>query len=460
MKNLFPVALLSISYLFTALPCLPHDKIPDRTARLQEVDLVYYSYFFSDNITVHINTKNCRPFHQIKNGMRSQVLRCREQIKLLLPHYTIVRWQKMQKENGYISLTVYAFGIINRQAFITDIKPVNRAVRVSDTTDHGAMVTGKLIRHVKNTAEYTFKNLYSNHISNIHSTAEHPFYVVGAKAFIPVSKVSSHDRLLTSRGQQVKLLCQHESHDNCGNSDNREQIVTVYNLLIHVKHVYFAGKDNILVHNGCNTTTYDRLYESVLKDMSESKTAMLCSLAGYLRRNLKGFTETGKKYASQIIIKLYHEAERIDALGVNLTIRDIFYADGKFGPHLTAEEIWDMYPEFQGKIEEHSDGITLPFSIPMAAINDFPFYGCKQQLLYKWYSYMSPPGKTTIKTLKSLQELAWSHLDKVHQERVRILRFKRLIDVAANGVRVHILPETITLSWGPAKGGERITELP
>ena len=182
-------------------------------------------------------------------GAAHPVMRCLEKVMFLRPKTFADNWEKQQKEQGYVTLNFPEFGLTAIQAHITAITPSVMDVNgINSAHNHKSFITSIFIRHVLDVRQYTFKNIKGTH-DKINVTPEHLFYVKNKHAFMPVSQISMHDRLITDTGDKVRLACHKKRQDRCSQSYASGQIKPVYNLEVYNKNTYFVGKLNLLVHN-------------------------------------------------------------------------------------------------------------------------------------------------------------------------------------------------------------------
>ena len=177
----------------------------------------------------------------------------------------------MQQQNrkGYFLFTVTEFGIKAVKAHIATVKDFSGRISIHNNysvhNNHLAhnnhlvqnnyrgtdLVTGTFTRYTTNIKTYLFKSAKAHSLSSINATPEHAFYTVNRRAFIPISKITPMDTLINSQGEKLRLVCSNGRVRNCGTPYGHRQLMPVYNLEVNRSHHYFAGKNHILVHNGC-----------------------------------------------------------------------------------------------------------------------------------------------------------------------------------------------------------------
>ena len=223
---------------------------------LKDIDIIYYHDFSSEAVEVSENNRDC--FYP---WFHSEIVRCKERAQLLRSADVVNKWWLQQSRQGYFLFTDSDIGIKAEHAYI--IRVHNFSHKESSDEYLADRVTGKIIRHALNVETYTFLNLKTGAISTINATANHRFYVLNRQAFIPVSKIIPADRLINKAGERLRLLCSKRMGKH-GVSDSKKRLLSVHNLEVYSRHTYFAGKNRVLVHNGC----FDDYSDNHLKDES------------------------------------------------------------------------------------------------------------------------------------------------------------------------------------------------
>ena len=207
--------------------------------KLNVVDIAFYHDFHSGKIRLSKHDHNC-----FKLVHHPGIIRCTEYAHLLRTAAVTEKWQEQQRRQGYFLFTDTEAGIREVHAHIIGMHDSTlKAVRTHHQINR---VTGQIVRYSTDVKTYTFYDLKTHIRSKINATPEHRFYVVNKRAFIPLAKITSEDQLINESGRSVKLLY---AVKNGGNSN--KHLLPVYNLEVSDHHVYFAGADRILVHNGC-----------------------------------------------------------------------------------------------------------------------------------------------------------------------------------------------------------------
>ena len=225
--------------------------------KFSQVSLVYYKNFPYPATMLYHPVTGCLPIHKYvknKQNNRSYLLHCKERVKFLLPTYQATIWQEKQKHQGCIYLNLPSRKMVIHpvdttiHAHIVSIKPVhlnNIALRKD-----AHPVTAVFIRHAEGVKTYRFKNLKTGIINTINATDNHPFYLGNKGVFVPISRVSTSDVLITDTGQPVRLICANKNRNICGVPYNKGRLSTVYNIEVDTTHTYFVGESShILVHN-------------------------------------------------------------------------------------------------------------------------------------------------------------------------------------------------------------------
>ena len=229
----------------------PHEQQHNHSVvskKMLKVDVFYYKDFPYRQRYAHHEINGC-----IKMPATG-IVRCREVISQFIKESTMRRWLRIQNKNGYLPLTMKEFGVIDAQAHIgkvTPVKfpPINKKSATANL--YNKPITKIFIRHVLHVKIYTFKNMETNVVFTVEATPEHPVYSASRQKFIPVSKLSSKDHLLSENGQKIKLLCQQGIKKDCGLPFNQGGITSVYNVEVSQRHTYFIQSERLLVHNGC-----------------------------------------------------------------------------------------------------------------------------------------------------------------------------------------------------------------
>ena len=269
--NFLPLLLciwIPLSYCHTDTPSevpvssLHRHVIVNKTDGWKEIDLVYEKTF-SHNLSN--DNKTIAGCVKAYNTAGKALFRCKEHIMLLRPDKVIKYWLKEQRQAGYINLTIKEFGLINTRAYISAIKPDSISKKCylqlfstsnkKNYSTESSCVTGVFKRHVNNVNSYTFKNLFTGNTETIHATPNHLFYVKNRRGFVALNEITPTDELLNLSGHQMRLLCPEGNKKHCGMIWKKFNISAVYNLEVYKEHEYFAGNNEIYVHNTYFCTT-------------------------------------------------------------------------------------------------------------------------------------------------------------------------------------------------------------
>ena len=215
-----------------------------------KVHLVYYDQFPYSMGGEDKEIPECTKVPADKQQKNKAFLLCKEHIILLRPASVLHLWGRQQRRKGYISLSMKEFGIINVHAYIASVNKYVPTIKNNITADMNK-VTGKFIRYTSTVNPYMIKNNKTHTIAVVNATPNHPFYVINRHKFIPISKVSPVDSLMTLSNQPCSLV--HPKDDSLlpGAIRKKNTLIRVYNIEIEKKHVYFVSKMNMLVHNPC-----------------------------------------------------------------------------------------------------------------------------------------------------------------------------------------------------------------
>ena len=184
------------------------------------------------------------------DSIGKSIWRCRERISLLRPDTLINRWRREQGTNGAIDFSLPYSGIYHVAAYIKSVSSIaNNVLPVRSISAGTEVVTGIFLRHSMNVRTYTFESISTGQTSEINATPEHLFYVKNRHAWIPLYKITSDMVLTDNHNHSVKLHCFYHRQGYCGVPLRPGEVTVIHNLEVHKKHVYFAGRQSLLVHN-------------------------------------------------------------------------------------------------------------------------------------------------------------------------------------------------------------------
>ena len=243
---------LNILFLLIYLPSTPVAKEPCGNKKNiadslpVKLTLTYQHYFFCSKKCQKNTFENCSKITGQPYG-----LICFETVTLIRPKILADQWRKEQYKQGYIDLTIKEFGIEHARTHITSVMPfISGACKTNSYNKDTELVTGIFKRHSLNVYKYTFKNTDTGKFSILRATPNHRFYVKDRQAFLAIKNITKKDTLITSNGSSIKRVY-FDKNTEITDSDKTNIPTLVYNLEIQKKHTYFAGSDNILVHNTC-----------------------------------------------------------------------------------------------------------------------------------------------------------------------------------------------------------------
>ena len=270
LMNIKKCVIRSLVYLLSGLLCTNVNAATSSTCffhgqqannpvvaeNMLKVDIYYYRDFPYRPRYAHQKIKDC-----IKIPARG-IVRCKEFISLVRPENQVNSWLSNQDKKGYLPLTMKSFGVANTVGRINkvtpaDFLPANK--KMDNLKSPYVPATGLFIRHVLDVREYTFKNIKTNVVFSVKATPEHPVYSASRLGFVPISKLSPEDHLLSDNGEKIQLLCPYSINQGvnqgikkgCGAPFNQGNITRVYNIETSWRHTYFVQGERLLVHN-CN----------------------------------------------------------------------------------------------------------------------------------------------------------------------------------------------------------------
>ena len=260
----------SLSIPASAIGPLPsYDNQPITPKAWEEVDFIYYDNFPYKSSYANKTIADCKKAsNSNSNSNKIAILRCTEHMHLLRPKTRVRQWQKEQKRQGWVPVTIKEFGIDDVHGHITAIKPTSvNTTHLNIKQSHHSPVIATFVRHVLEVRTYTFKDLKTGKLSKVTATPNHKFYVANKKEFESIQAISSKDQLVSATGHQVQLVCGSDKENHCGTNYGVKGVpVTVYNLEVYRQHRYFVGKEQLLVHNvykcdleGCGKSFAERV---------------------------------------------------------------------------------------------------------------------------------------------------------------------------------------------------------
>ena len=225
-----------------------------------KLTLIYYQNIFCSQKCRKYIIEGC-----LKIIGQPNKLMCREQVELIRPKSLVDSWRKEQYKQGYIDFTIAEFGIKHAKVHMNHVVPfMSRLFKEGSGNTNTQLVTGVFKRHSVNVSLYIFHNVRTGKFFGIHVTPEHPFYAKNRQGFLPLESVTANDILMTGNGDNIKLV--YSGRNIRTNRDNSTGIPRlVYNMEVNKKHIYFAGRDKIMVHNTCLCGICGQQFNSTLK---------------------------------------------------------------------------------------------------------------------------------------------------------------------------------------------------
>ena len=266
----------SLSIPASAIGPLPsYDNQPITPKAWEEVDFIYYDNFPYKSSYANKTIADCKKASN-SNSNKIAILRCTEHMHLLRPKTRVRQWQKEQKRQGWVPVTIKEFGIDNVHGHITAIKPTSvNTTHLNIKQSHHSPVIATFERHVLEVRNYTFKDLKTGKLSKVTATPNHKFYVANKKEFESIQAISSKDQLVSATVHQVQLVCGSDKENHCGTNYGVKGVpVTVYNLEVYRQHRYFVGKEQLLVHNvyECDKPDCGKSFPGVAKLVTHMRT--------------------------------------------------------------------------------------------------------------------------------------------------------------------------------------------
>ena len=208
--------------------------------KLKEVTLAYYQYFPCQGLNCRRHVKGCRVVDRSSvSGLPGRrFFQCTATREFVRPAETIKRVKNRHTSSVHSRIKVVRETAGNRVLLPLSKQSQNR-------------VTGKFKRYVLDVRQYTFKTIKTGVTSKVNATPEHLFYITDRHRFMPVTDISSQDRLITASGEQVQLLCHPKQKKHCGVPLNQGLPVPVFNFEVNQRHAYFIGDTAVMVHNTC-----------------------------------------------------------------------------------------------------------------------------------------------------------------------------------------------------------------
>ena len=155
--------------------------------------------------------------------------------------------------NHYNKQWAASNGLPVRTVFVSSVAPFypDKKKSVQPASANSNRVTGIYIHDTDTVRTWKFIDR-KQHLTIIHATPNHPFYIKDLKKFLPLQKITPAMTLVDDRQHTIHLLCPAQKNRQCGLPYHPDRVSTVYNIEVDQQHQYFVSGEHILVHN-CNT---------------------------------------------------------------------------------------------------------------------------------------------------------------------------------------------------------------
>ena len=291
----FALLLMGCGISFSVAAFISEDNsLPVGLGGLKEINLAYYQYFPCRGLNCHRSVEGCRLIYRsaVSEPAGHWFFQCTATMQFLRPVEAVKKWQ-IEKRGGELSTKVRNLSLASVQSRIAAISKTTADSDLLPLAGQSqSMVTGKFRRYVSDVRQYTFKTIKTGVISKVNSTPGHLFYVKSRQGFVPVTDVSSQDRLITASGEQVVLLCHPGQKKHCGVPINSGLPVPVFNFEVYRRHVYFVGDTAVTVHNLCRDDLIRAFGDMDVESLSSEENTFN-SLLLQPSRNLKNSRASG-----------------------------------------------------------------------------------------------------------------------------------------------------------------------
>ena len=280
---------------------VPYDNVPISRKTWEEIDITWPNQYDND---------------------KPNTARLLRPVRFIKAHHLAV---------GQLArLNMVGIGIPNQGTIVTAIKALPHPLAQPRHTGIQPVI-GYFKHYVNDVRVYRFKDRYG-HISTIHATPNHPFYVKELQSFLPISQVKQTMALIGIAHHAVHLVCKTANATHCGIPYHPGHLFVVYNIEVYRQHIYRVGHLHILVHNkslkeirrlpiigkGTSRTVYydksnRRIYKVYLPERSRGrKTLGLHDLAnaeyGDLRLNAVFDVIFDGKYKRYSTFRIYNDS--------------------------------------------------------------------------------------------------------------------------------------------------------
>ena len=159
-------------------------------------------------------------------------------------------------KGGHVHMDLAEFGVPNAAITVTAVKPLSwqRVHHIKQLPYGQKPVIGVFVHQTDDVHTYHFTNK-QDHISTIHATPNHPFYVVNLHAYVPIGRITNSMQLVGADEQPISLVCTTWKTKHCGRPYRKGRRTWVYNVEVYQQHRYLVGRQRILAHNPCGKIT-------------------------------------------------------------------------------------------------------------------------------------------------------------------------------------------------------------
>ena len=175
---------------------------------------------------------------------------------------------------GHVQMNLTEFGMPHAKITVIAVKALSQQIvdKIHHLPKRSKPIIGIYIHKTKDVQTYRFTDK-QGHLSLIHSTSNHPFYVKNLHAYIPIGQVTNTMQLTGKHNEIIHLACSKSKYMRCGTPyHNKRKIMTVYNIEVYQQHYYRVGINAIKVHNDCTLLKQafgEDLFEGLINEPKE-----------------------------------------------------------------------------------------------------------------------------------------------------------------------------------------------
>ena len=147
----------------------------------------------------------------------------------------------------HIYMNLAEFGVPHTLITVIRIKPLT-TWKVHRLLHGKQPVIGLYIHQTMDVRTYRFTDK-RGHITTIHVTPNHPFYVKNLHAYLPINQITDTIPLEGKKHQRIYLVCPFHHFRHCGIPYQPSKLKTVYNLEVYRQHHFRVSNFQIKVHN-------------------------------------------------------------------------------------------------------------------------------------------------------------------------------------------------------------------